>query len=104
MSAAADAVHATPNGVHDVLTPAADNGALSSAPDSPAVASPESPAAAPAVKIDVDYLQRESDARHEPVAFSLEKLDDVSTLPQLGTPVDPGTDADVLPCCARSTG
>ena len=44
----------------------------------------------PAVKIDTDYLQRESDVRHEPLSLNLDKIDDASTRPQLGTPADPG--------------
>ena len=67
-----------------------DNGALSSGPDSPAIPSPPTNAESPAVKIDLDYAQRGSDARHEPIPLSLEKQDDVSTHPQLGSPQDPG--------------
>ncbi|KAI5123582.1 hypothetical protein M0805_003400 [Coniferiporia weirii] len=68
-----------------------DNGALSSGPDSPAIPSPPTNAASPPVKIDLDYSQRESDARHEPIPLSLEKSDDVSTRPQLSSPADPAS-------------
>lgn len=67
-----------------------DNGALSSGPDSPAISSPPTNADSPAVKIDLDYAQRESDVRHDPIPLSIEKHDDVSTHPQLGSPQDPG--------------
>lgn len=80
------------NGLNGDITPSdsIDNGALSSAPDSPAVPSPMEIAASPPVKIELDYLQRESDARHEPINISIDKLDDASTRPQLATPADPG--------------
>ncbi|EJD04035.1 Bromodomain-containing protein [Fomitiporia mediterranea MF3/22] len=68
-----------------------DNGALSSAPDSPVVLSPPTDAVSPAVKIDIDYAQRESDARHEPLTLSLGKTDDVSVQAQLDTPADPAS-------------
>lgn len=93
MSAGPDALAVAPNGVNGDATPvdSIDNGALSSAPDSPEVPSPIDPSApSPPVKIDVDDLQRESDARHEPLKLNIDKVDDVSTRPQLGTPVDPG--------------
>ncbi|KAH8120239.1 hypothetical protein DFH11DRAFT_1500401, partial [Phellopilus nigrolimitatus] len=66
------------NGSNGVLvsTDNVDNGALSSAPDSPAIPSPSTNAASPPVKIDLDYAQRESDARHEPISISLSKIDD----------------------------
>lgn len=67
-----------------------DNGALSSGPDSPAISSPPTNADSPAVKIDLDYVQRESDVRHESLPLPLEKQDVVSTHPQLGSPQDPG--------------
>ena len=72
-----------------------DNGALSSAPDSPALLSPPTNVASPPVKIDLDYAQRESDARHEPLSLSIGKADDASLQPQLGTPADPGP----FSCC-----
>lgn len=67
-----------------------DNGALSSAPDSPAILSPPTNASSPPVKIDLDYAQRESDARHEPLSVSLGKADDTSVRAQIDTPADPG--------------
>ena len=73
-----------------------DNGALSSAPDSPAILSPPTNIASPPVKIDLDYAQRESDARHEPLSLSIGKPDDASLQPQLGTPADPGTSTCLL--------
>lgn len=82
-----------PNGVHTPSTPN-DNGALSSAADSPAVDSPVTPSSAPytavGINIDMDYPGQESDARHEPISVNLDKLDAASTRPQFGTPVDPG--------------
>lgn len=103
MSAAAEPL-AAPNGIAavDSAGDIVDNGALSSAPDSPAVPSPVSPYdASPTVKIDTDYLHRdnESDSRHEPLDLNisqLDKTDDASTRPQLGTPADPGNGHVVL--------
>ncbi|KAL5535451.1 hypothetical protein ACEPAF_3545 [Sanghuangporus sanghuang] len=68
-----------------------DNGALSSAPDSPALLSPPTNAASPPVKIDLDYAQRESDVRHEPLSISVGKGDDTSIQPQLDSPADPAS-------------
>lgn len=70
-----------------------DNGALSSAPDSPAIQSPPTNELSPPVKIDIDYAQRESDVRHEPLNISLDnKSDDLSsTRAQLATPANPAT-------------
>lgn len=79
----------TTNGVQH-STDNVDNGALSSAPDSPALLSPPTNAASPPVKIDLDYAQRESDARHEPLSLNIGKTDDVSIRAQLDTPADPG--------------
>ncbi|KAF8078375.1 bromodomain-containing protein [Lyophyllum atratum] len=64
---------------------------------SPAAESPATPISnmvAPDVKIDIDYQEQESDARHEPMPIikqldDIEKTDTASTIPQLGTPVDP---------------
>ena len=68
-----------------------DNGALSSAPDSPAIPSPPTNVASPPVKIDLGYSARESDVRHEHESITSEKNnDDVSIKPQISTPVDPG--------------
>lgn len=68
----------------------ADNAALSSAPDSPMVPSPDSAAASePDVKIDTDYLHRESDERSHQLTIPIDKIDVSSTHPQLGTPADP---------------
>ncbi|KAI0932453.1 hypothetical protein AcW2_001080 [Taiwanofungus camphoratus] len=63
-------------------------------PDSPAVDSPATPVdntPAVDVKIDVDYIDHESDARHEPVSIKVDKAEDASVLPQVGTPADPAT-------------
>lgn len=93
MSAVLNAPAVAPNGVNGVATPAhsVDNGALSSAPDSPEVPSPtDTSSPSLPVKIDTGDLQRESDVRHEPLKLNLDKLDDASTRPQLGTPADPG--------------
>ncbi len=65
-----------------------------SAPDSPAVdsvATPVNNSLVPDIKIDVDYPEQESDARHEPAPLRLGKLDSVSVVPQVGSPADPGT-------------
>ncbi|KAL6304232.1 Bromodomain-containing protein [Sparassis latifolia] len=73
------------NGVHHI------NG--HSTPDSP-IDSPATPvdnSTAPDVKIDVDYTEGESDVRHEPMPLKLDKLDNASVLPQIGTPADPAT-------------
>ncbi|TBU49725.1 Bromodomain-containing protein [Dichomitus squalens] len=86
--------------MHDALSSAL-NGAHTdsvSAPDSPAVdsvATPINNSLVSDVKIDVDYTEQESDARHEPAPLKLDKLENASIVPQLGTPVDPGT------CIAR---
>lgn len=66
-----------------------------SAPDSPAVdsvATPVNHSLVPdEIKIDVDFAEQESDARHEPAPPKLENLDAASTVPQIATPADPGT-------------
>ncbi|KAH9853195.1 Bromodomain-containing protein [Lenzites betulinus] len=64
-----------------------------SAPDSPAVdsvATPVNNSLVSDIKIDVDFTEQESDARHEPVPPKAEKAEDASVVPQAGTPVDPG--------------
>ncbi|KAG6891419.1 hypothetical protein C0992_007198 [Termitomyces sp. T32_za158] len=96
----------TPNGVHDQITPELVvngnskhvNGDASQRIPSPSVESPATPISnmvAPDVKIDIDYQEQESDARHEPMPIkqldSIEKVEDASsTVPQAGTPLDPG--------------
>lgn len=62
---------------------------------SPALDSPTTPisnAIVPDVKIDIDYQEQESDARHEPMPIKsidpVDKIDDASTVPQVGTPID----------------
>ncbi|KAI0724347.1 Bromodomain-containing protein [Cerioporus squamosus] len=65
-----------------------------SAPDSPAVdsvATPVNHTLVPEIKIDVDYPEQESDARHEPAPIKLDKLENASVVPQVSTPADPGT-------------
>ncbi|PFH50751.1 hypothetical protein AMATHDRAFT_47670 [Amanita thiersii Skay4041] len=75
-----------PNGTHG----------LSDA-NSPATESPNTPVSnfAPDVKIDIDYPEQESDARNEPMPIKhiepVTKSDNTSTVPQVGTPVDPCT-------------
>ena len=66
-------------------------------PLSPATDSPNTPVSTlevPDVKIDIDYTEQESDARNEPIPVkpieTAPKPDDASTVPQVGTPVDPG--------------
>ena len=79
--------------------PSNDNVALSSAPDSPMVPSPDSAAAPePDVKIDTDYLNRESDERTQHLAIPIDKIDVSSTHPQLGTPADPSSCLSVSVC------
>ncbi|KAG6902811.1 hypothetical protein C0995_011298 [Termitomyces sp. Mi166 len=96
----------TPNGVHDptpelVVNGDAKhvNGDVPQRVPSPPVESPATPISnmvAPDVKIDIDYQEQESDARHEPMPIkqldSIEKSADASsTVPQIGTPLDPAT-------------
>ncbi len=74
-----DALSSNLNGVHLESV---------SAPDSPAVdsvATPVNNSLVPDVKIDVDYNEQESDARHEPAPIKLDKLDNASIVPQLDT-------------------
>ncbi|KAI0639197.1 Bromodomain-containing protein [Trametes polyzona] len=83
----------------DALSATTLNGALPgpdpvspSAPDSPAVdsvATPVNNSLVSDIKIDVDYTEQESDARHEPVPPKAEKLEDASVVPQVSTPADP---------------
>ncbi|CDO72429.1 hypothetical protein BN946_scf184977.g129 [Trametes cinnabarina] len=64
-----------------------------SAPDSPAVdsvATPVNNSLVSDIKIDVDYTEQESDARHEPVPPKLDRVEDASVVPQVSTPADPG--------------
>ena len=68
-----------------------DNGALSSAPDSPAIQSPPTNELSPPVKIDIDYAQRESDVRHEPLNIPIEKSDNIQSHAQLPSPANTGT-------------
>ncbi|TFY59503.1 hypothetical protein EVJ58_g5736 [Rhodofomes roseus] len=63
-------------------------------PDSVAADSPATPvdnSTSPDIKIDVDYVERESDARNEPIAMKVDAVEDVSVLPQAGSPPDPAT-------------
>ncbi|KAF8641126.1 hypothetical protein AX17_000768 [Amanita inopinata Kibby_2008] len=59
--------------------------------------SPNTPVSnfAPDVKIDIDYQEPESDARNEPLPIKpiepITKPDNASTVPQVGTPVDPSS-------------
>lgn len=92
----------TPNGNANGITKL--NGDLKRHPSSPAADSPATPvsnAAVPDVKIDIEYQEQESDVRHEPMPIksiapvdnkpAVTAIDDVSTVPQIGTPVDPGS-------------
>ncbi|KAG5719332.1 hypothetical protein E4T56_gene13287 [Termitomyces sp. T112] len=97
----------TPNSVHDQTTPELVvngdakhlNGDAPQRVPSPPVESPATPISnmvAPDVKIDIDYQEQESDARHEPIPIkqldSIEKPANASsTVPQVGTPLDPAT-------------
>ncbi len=79
-----------------------------SSPESVAVDSPATPidnSTTTDIKIDVEYTERESDVRHEPVAMKLDvksdtPVEDASVLPQVGTPVDPG-EVNIISSCAR---
>ncbi|GLB36381.1 putative transcription factor [Lyophyllum shimeji] len=110
-SSSLDPGHAVPavvtNGVHDHPTPdLVANGDLkhvngdqshqhAASPTAESPATPISNMVAPDVKIDIDYQEQESDARHEPMPIkqldAIEKPDTASTIPQVGTPVDPST-------------
>lgn len=59
-----------------------------SAADSPAT--PVDNSTSPDIKIDVDYVEHESDARNEPVSMKVDAVEDASVLPQAGSPPDPG--------------
>ncbi|KAG6845664.1 hypothetical protein H0H87_005871 [Tephrocybe sp. NHM501043] len=101
-----DSGHAL-NGVHDHPTPELVvngdskhiNGDAQQRVPSPAAESPATPISnmvAPDVKIDIDYQEQESDARHEPMPIkqfdAIEKpVDNTSTVPQVGTPLGPAT-------------
>ncbi|KZT74817.1 Bromodomain-containing protein [Daedalea quercina L-15889] len=63
-------------------------------PDSIAADSPATPvdnSTSPDIKIDVDYVERESDARNEPIQMKVDAVEDASVLPQAGSPPDPAT-------------
>jgi len=63
-------------------------------PDSPLVDSPATPvdnSPTVGIKIDVEYNDRESDARSEPVSMKVDAVEDASVQPQVGTPTDPAT-------------
>ncbi|KAF8168327.1 hypothetical protein B0H34DRAFT_670517 [Crassisporium funariophilum] len=81
------------NGISAKLNGNASYNHPSPATDSPAT--PVSYSAAPDVKIDMDYQEQESDVRHEPLPIkaidSLDKRDNASIVPQVGTPVDPSS-------------
>lgn len=80
------------NGHHDVQPSL--NGDHNDVADSPAIDSPATPVndtPTPAVKIDVHYHdQEESDVRHEPVDMKIDVVREMSTIPQVATPADPG--------------
>ena len=59
-----------------------------SAADSPAT--PVDNSTSPDIKIDVDYVEHESDARNEPVSMKVDAVEDASILPQTGSPPDAG--------------
>jgi len=85
------AVHNSDNGTFPALNGSALPNLLS-----PATDSPNTPVSTftPDVKIDFGYNEQESDARYEPMSIKqidgIPKPDDASTVPQVGTPVDPG--------------
>ncbi|KAF8971566.1 Bromodomain-containing protein [Flammula alnicola] len=85
------AVHSVLNGISAKVFQNALDNHPSPATDSPAT--PIDIALAPDVKIDMDYQEQESDVRHEPLPIKaidhLDKLDNASTVPQVGTPLDP---------------
>lgn len=73
----------------------ADNGANAHSPTTDDPETPVDTAAAPDVKIDMDYQEQESDVRHEPLPIkdidhiNKQHTDDASTVPQVTTPCDP---------------
>ncbi|KAI0343894.1 Bromodomain-containing protein [Trametopsis cervina] len=84
------------NGNHDLLATNINGARVAEeAPESPAIDSPATPvddSVTSSVKIDVQSIdQEESDVRHEPVTMKVDRVDDASVVPQLGTPVDPDT-------------
>ncbi|KAH9890905.1 Bromodomain-containing protein [Cubamyces lactineus] len=87
-----------PETMNDALSANTLNGSLPdpvSAPDSPAVdsvATPVNNSLVSDIKIDVDFTEQESDARHEPVPpKSDDKVEDASVVPQVSSPVNPDT-------------
>jgi bromodomain-containing factor 1 len=75
----------------------ADNGANAHSPTTDDPETPVDTAAAPDVKIDMDYQEQESDVRHEPLPIkdidhiNKQHIDDASTVPQVTTPCDPNS-------------
>lgn len=67
-----------------------------SAADSPAT--PVDNSTSPDIKIDVDYVEHESDARSEPVSMKVDAVEDASVRPQVGSPPDPGEDSPSAHC------
>ncbi|RDB29127.1 SWR1 complex bromodomain subunit bdf1 [Hypsizygus marmoreus] len=92
-----------PNGVHtpelvvngDAKHISCDHHNADASPAADSPATPISNITAPDVKIDIDYQEQESDARHEPLPIksldSLDKYEDGSTIPQVGIADDPST-------------
>jgi hypothetical protein len=75
------------------------NGDTASEVPSHVVDSPTTPisdSAPPHVKIDIDYQEQESDARHEPLLVKIDHIDPSSVIPTLEYPVSPGDD-DPMP-------
>lgn len=102
--------HASCPTMHDALSTNLNGVHLDSvsAPDSPTVDSAATPVnhslLTDDIKIDVDFTEQESDARHEPAPLKLEKLDALSTVPQLSTPVDPSACISAFDASFRAHG
>ena len=91
-----DMTDAPLTGNHDLLATKLNGAAhpTDDVPDSPAIDSPATPvddSVAHNVKIDVQTNdQEESDVRHEPLPIKVDSAEDVSVVPQVATPADPG--------------
>ncbi|KAF8649828.1 hypothetical protein AX16_005593 [Volvariella volvacea WC 439] len=102
-SSTLDAVHnsdntrlGTVNGASGTQSPPITNGNSALNPASPAADSPATPVSNTVVPdVKIDYQEQESDVRHEPVPIksidSIDKIDNASTIPQIGSPADSST-------------
>lgn len=77
---------------------AIDNGALSSAPDSPSFDSPSTPSppqnpVAVNINLSLEYPERESDVRHEPISMDIDKHFPASPTLHIASPQELGMDS-----------